>query len=211
MKTPVPDFNLIQRTRGGDAAAFDEIVVRYQALVFATAMRTCRSVSLSEDVCQETFVAAWKNIEKLEDPTKLCGWLCSIARNRSLDGLRRCRREVLTEDGTVDDEDPATIDEPSPLTQTIDLQQRQTLLQALHSLPPNYRDPLILFYERGATARQIARSLDLKVDAVKQRLHRGKILLRDASSRIAACASGAETSIRPPTEVCQDVLATLPW
>jgi len=99
--------------------------------------------------------------------------------------------------GRTDGEED-TVDGPSPLTQTIDLEQRQNLIQALHSLPANYRDPLILLYERGASARQIARTLELKVDAVKQRLHRGKMLLRDASERVAACVSGAETSLVAP-------------
>ncbi len=204
------DSDLIVRILAGDANAFSDVVSRYRSKVYATAMRTCRSAALSEDVCQETFVSAWRNIAKLDDASKLCAWLCSIARNRAFDALRRRRREVLSEDGTIDGEEEATIDAPSPLTQSIDLEQMQTMMLALHTLPPNYRDPLILLYERGASAKQIARTLDLKVDAVKQRLHRGKALLRAASSRISACASGAETGIVPLSELAIDSCATLP-
>ncbi len=197
------DSNLIVRVLADDLSAFNEIVARYQSKVFATAMRTCRSAALSEDVCQETFVSAWRNIDKLDDPKKLSAWLCGIARNRAFDALRCRRREVLSEDGTIEDLDPI-IDGPSPLTQSIDFEQMQTMVQALHSLPTTYRDPLILLYERGASAKQIAQTLELKVDAVKQRLHRGKILLRALSSRISACASGAETGIVPPSELAID-------
>jgi len=122
------DSELIVRILAGEPNAFSDIVTRYQSKVYATAMRTCRSAALSEDVCQETFVSAWRNIGKLDDASKLSAWLCSIARNRAFDALRRRRREVLSEDGTIDGEGEATIDKPSPLTQSIDLEQMQTKL-----------------------------------------------------------------------------------
>ncbi len=192
MEFPLSDTELVQRTLGGDQRAFDLIVARYQKSVASVARRACSNFAQSEDICQDTFVSAWRNMDKLKDPSKLKSWLCSIARYRAKDATRK-RREVLTEDGTM--EEPQTVEEDSPLRNTINLEERQTLLLALHGLPPNYRDPLILYFERGATTKQIAATLELSVDAVKQRMKRGKALLKLASLKVAQCGSGAETAM----------------
>jgi RNA polymerase sigma factor (sigma-70 family) len=183
------DTDLIASIRSGDLNAFTEIVERYQQVVCAVAFSACGRRSLSEDVAQETFVSAWKNIDKLEDSSKLRSWLCSIARNRARDALRKRRREVLTENGDGESEEFTTTqsDAPSPLEETVSLEEEQQLWHALKGIPESYREPLMLFYREGQSLNQVAEGLNLSVAAVKQRLSRGRSALRASVDQVGLC------------------------
>ncbi|MFN7139975.1 MAG: RNA polymerase sigma factor, partial [Limisphaerales bacterium] len=77
----------------GDRDAFAKIVRRYQSLVCSLAYSATGSLSESEDLAQETFLAAWKQLQHLRDPSRLRSWLCQIARNHIYDALRKQGRE----------------------------------------------------------------------------------------------------------------------
>ncbi len=110
------DAQLWQRSQHGDRNAFEGIVARYQTLVCSLAYSTCGSLARSEDLAQETFVAAWQHLGELRDPTRLRAWLCGIARNVAADAARReVRRggpvaslETVTEPASAD-HDPAVL------------------------------------------------------------------------------------------------------
>ena len=76
------DADLVAESLNGGRDAFRQIVERYQTLVCSLAYSATGSVSQSEDVAQETFVSAWKDLRSLREPGKLRSWLCAIARNR---------------------------------------------------------------------------------------------------------------------------------
>jgi RNA polymerase sigma factor (sigma-70 family) len=181
------DTDLVASVRGGDLNAFSEIVSRYQQVVCAVAFSACGSHALSEDVAQETFVVAWKKISELEDSHRLRGWLCSIARNRARDILRKRRREVLKPDGESEDFPTTESDAPSPLQNAVSLEEEQRLWEALEAIPENYREPLVLFYRDGQSIAQVAEGLDLSVAAVKQRLSRGRSALRGSMEQVSSC------------------------
>jgi DNA-directed RNA polymerase specialized sigma24 family protein len=90
-----PDMQLVNASRAGDRDAFAQIVARYQSLVCSVAYSGTGSLSLSEDVAQDTFVAAWKQLGELREPEKLCAWLCGIARNITRNTLRRLGSEPV--------------------------------------------------------------------------------------------------------------------
>ena len=83
------DETLVQRSLAGDRSAFGAIVSRYQSLVAAIAYSAIGSLSRSEDLAQETFIEAWRQLASLREPGLLRAWLCGIARNRTHDALRR--------------------------------------------------------------------------------------------------------------------------
>ena len=74
------DLDLVARSLAGDRNAFGEIVARYQSLVCSLAYSATGSLSQSEDLAQDTFLAAWKQLAALREPAKLRSWLCGIAR-----------------------------------------------------------------------------------------------------------------------------------
>ncbi len=190
------DCDLVSDLQRGDLAAFSEIVVRYQQVVCAVAFSACGRQALSEDVAQDTFVAAWKNIAKLEDSAKLKSWLCSIARNRARDALRKRRREVLsdgTEDSAVEFQ-TTECSRPSPLDRASTAEEEQQVWEALNAIPDGYRETLVLFYREGQSINQVAEGLDLSVAAVKQRLSRGRAALRDSLERVSTCLARTQPS-----------------
>jgi RNA polymerase sigma factor (sigma-70 family) len=87
------DAKLISESLSGNRDAFEQIVARYQSLVCSLAYSATGSLSQSEDLAQETFIAAWKQLAGLRESEKLRAWLCGIARNLINNSLRRQRRE----------------------------------------------------------------------------------------------------------------------
>src|SRR5436190_14332601 len=87
------DVDLVAASRQGNREAFGQIVRRYQGLISGLIYSACGDLNASEDIAQETFLAAWKNLSGLREPEKLPGWLCQIARHRMLDQHRHNARE----------------------------------------------------------------------------------------------------------------------
>src|SRR5256885_17163580 len=82
------DSDLVAASRQGDREAFGGIVRKYQGLISGLIYSACGDLSASEDIAQETFLAAWKSLSGLREPEKLPAWLCQIARHRMLDQRR---------------------------------------------------------------------------------------------------------------------------
>src|SRR5215467_5409444 len=74
------DAELVSRSLAGDRDSFNQIVVRYQTLICSLAYNGLGNLGQSEDVAQETFLTAWKQLQQLREPAKLRGWLCGIVR-----------------------------------------------------------------------------------------------------------------------------------
>src|ERR1700677_624025 len=94
LSVKVSDATLVAHSLRGDRDAFGQIVARYQALVCSLAYSSTGSLTQSEDLAQETFVAAWKQLSGLREPAKLRSWLCGIVRNlsqRAWRGQQRAR------------------------------------------------------------------------------------------------------------------------
>src|SRR5260370_6636845 len=91
--TDSSDSELVTQSLAGNRDAFGWIVARYQSLLCALAYSATGSLSQSQDLAQETFVTAWKQLADLREPEKLRWWLCRISRNLTYDALRRQGRE----------------------------------------------------------------------------------------------------------------------
>src|SRR5258706_15459726 len=108
--TDSSDSELVAESLAGNRDAFGWIVARYQSLICSLAYSATGSLSQSEDLAQETFVAAWKQLSALREPEKLRPWLCGIARNLIYGALRRQGREPAHGAGPLELADDA----PSP-------------------------------------------------------------------------------------------------
>ena len=171
------DAELVHAARRGDKRAFVEIVARHQAMVCGIALGIVGDFAASEDAGQEAFLTAWRKIHELREPERLRQWLAQIARNAALGHLRRKRGEApLDAAELLPDESPAP-DEAAATEEEAEL-----VRDSLAKLPELYRLPLILFYREGQSVRAVAESLSISEDAVKQRLARGREMLRDRMS-----------------------------
>lgn len=201
------DAELVAASLSGNRDAFGQIVARYQSLLCALAYSATGNLSQSEDLAQETFVTAWRQLPALREPGKLRSWLCSIARNGVNNWLRRQGREPSHGAETLDEIADAPAPQPLPREHTISNEEAAILWRSLERIPENYREPMVLFYREGQSIGQTATLLDLTEDTVKQRLSRGRKLL---SEEVIAFVEGALKQSTPGKAFTLAVLASLP-
>lgn len=204
--TTLSDDQLWQMSRAGDREAFGRIVERYQALICSLAYSACGNFSRSEDLAQETFVTAWQRLDELHEPSKLRAWLCGIVRNLAANARRREQRRGGPAESLDAVAEPAAT-EADPAAQAVSHEEEVLLWRSLGDLPETYREPLVLFYRQGHSVAEVARSLELSEEAVKQRLSRGRSLLRD---ELATRVESALARTRPTGAFTAAVVAVLP-
>jgi RNA polymerase sigma factor (sigma-70 family) len=201
------DAELVAACLAGDREAFGRIVERYQRLLCSLAYSATGSLSESEDLAQEAFVDAWRQLRTLREPEKLRPWLCGIlrykvSRLRRSDGREPARQAEALE---LADEMPSA-DEPAA-DLAMDKEEQAILWSALERVPELYREPLVLYYREHRSVEHVAVALDLTEDAVKQRLARGRKILQE---RVLSFVEGALSRSTPGRVFTLGVLAALP-
>lgn len=195
----IGDAELLAAARRGERAAFGALVERYQGAVCAVTYSRTRDAALSEDVAQDTFLAAWRQLDALREPRRLGAWLCGIAKNLATKARRRTRNET-----PLDARDFAASD--SPFDALSQGQTERIVGDAIARVPETYRDVLVLYYREGFAAKDVAHALGISEAAVLQRLARGRDYLADG------LASLVETSLRarrPRRNLVAGVLAAI--
>lgn len=198
---------LIRASQTGDQRAFGRLVTRHQSLICALAYSATGNLARSEELAQETFVTAWKNLSSLREPPKLRSWLRGIARNLISNAQRRASHDAahLAEPFPPGEEPPAP--EPSPRDETVRREEEALLWHALEQIPQTYREPLVLYYREHRSVENVARELELTEDAVKQRLARGRAQLQEAT---LALIEGTLERSRPGVRFTAGVVGVLP-
>ena len=167
------ELDLARRARRGDAAAFDELVLRFQRPVLRFCWRLVRSDA--EDLAQDTFVRAFVHFERFDPERPVLPWLIAIARRLCLDVLRR--RKVSTRLETMPAGEPPT---PSPEGEASFREQLSRLDQALADLDEGPREAIMLFHMEELSYRDIAAALEVPMGTVMTWLHRGRAQLKRA-------------------------------
>src|SRR5277367_6998183 len=121
------DTDLVSESLSGNRDAFGQIVARYQSLVCSLAYSSTGSLSQSEDVAQETFVTAWKQLAGLREREKLRAWLCGIARNLINNSLRKQGREPSHRAESLEEISETPSLEPLPVDKTISNEEQAIL------------------------------------------------------------------------------------
>src|ERR1700704_1412581 len=205
--TDSSDSELVAESLTGNRDAFGWIVARYQSLLCSLAYSATGSLSQSEDLAQETFVTAWKQLADLREPERLRSWLCRIARNLTYDSLRREGREPIHKAEPLEKIQESPAPEPLPSDYTISREEEAILWRSMERIPESYREPLVLYYREHQSVENVAAALDLSEDAVKQRLSRGRKLLHE---QVLAFVEGALERTNPGKAFTIGVLAALP-
>ena len=193
------DAELLEASKRGEHAAFGSIVERYQDVVCAVSYSRTRDQALSEDVAQETFLAAWRQLHQLREPGRLRSWLCGIASNLAKKARKRSARETLIDD-------PQVTSRENPFEAVSEAQAERVVGEALARVPETYRDVLVLYYREQRSIRDVARALDISESASLQRLARGRQYLADGVNTLV------EKSLRglPRKSLVAGVVAALP-
>jgi RNA polymerase sigma factor (sigma-70 family) len=206
-ETDFSDSELVTQSLTGNRDAFGRIVARYQSLLCSLAYSATGSLSQSEDLAQETFVTAWKQLADLREPEKLRSWLCRISRNLTYDAIRRQGREPIHKAEPLEEIQESPAPEPLPSDYTVSQEEQAILWRSIERIPEIYREPLILYYREHQSVQNVAAALDLSEDAVKQRLSRGRKLLHE---QVLAFVEGALERTNPGKAFTIGVLAALP-
>ena len=203
----IADAKLVKGSLAGDGDAFQKIVTRYQSLVCSIAYSGTGSLTRSEDIAQDTFVTAWKNLRELREPGSLRSWLCGIVRNLVSNSQRRVSREPAENASPFDPAHPLASAEHTAPDQLIRAEEEAILWRTLGAIAEQYREPLILYYRKHRSVAQVAEELGLSEDAVKQRLSRGRALLQE---QVQAFVEGTLERTKPGPGFTAAVMSALP-
>ncbi len=164
---------------GGDAQAFGRLVDETKSAVTAIALAIVGDYPASQDIAQDVFLSAWRNLGKLRSTASFLPWLRQTTRNRAHSWLRDHGRRRLAAT-RVDELLPEVADSrPDPAALLTEREERRLVSQALTELPDEAREVIILYYREGQSVAQVADLLELTPDAVRQRLARGRRRMRE--------------------------------
>jgi RNA polymerase sigma-70 factor (ECF subfamily) len=185
------DAELVERLKTGDREAFGALLRRHQGKVYRLAMNMTRSPQDAEEVTQDVFLAVYRKIGEFDGRAAFSTWLYRVASNAALMKLRGRRSEPHL---SIEEEGPAFAPDGHfarpvadwselPEDRLLSAERRRVLEQAIDALPPDYKAVVVLRDVEGLSNPEVAEVLGATVLAVKSRLHRARLALRE---RLAA-------------------------
>jgi RNA polymerase sigma-70 factor (ECF subfamily) len=183
------DRELLTRAQAGDADAFEALVGRHRDDVFALALRITRSEADAAEITQDTFLSAYQHLPGFRGDAAFGSWVYRIAANNALMRLRRQRVKEAAEDelrGPEFNERGSLVEPPSANfgraaeDEILDAELGAAIQQATDQLPESYRQVFLLRDVDGLSYEEIAEITHESVPAIKSRLHRARLALREA-------------------------------
>jgi RNA polymerase sigma-70 factor (ECF subfamily) len=179
------ELALVHAAKAGDVSAFEQLVKRYDRNVFRIAQHITQNREDAEDVVQDAFLKAYGNLEQFQENSKFYTWLVRIAVNESLMKLRRRRtdktvsldQEIETEEDTMPREVADWSPNPEQLYKQGEL--KEILTKTINGLPASFRTVFVLRDVEGLSTEETAEALGLSIPAVKSRLLRARLQLRE--------------------------------
>ena len=181
----VSNSELVKKSQLGDKSAFEELVKRHQDLVFSLSFKLTGNRELANDVAQESFIRAWKAIEKFRGDSTFGTWIYRITVNTAWTLRKKAKKHYSL--NIEDTQEPVVIDEKKdPELVAINSDLSVILRKALNQIPLEQRIIVELKNIEGRSHKEIADYLDISVTAAKVRLHRAHQKLRNILEEIEA-------------------------
>ena len=185
------DSDLVIEAQGGDTRAFDELVRRYRDKVYRLSYKILRNEDDAAEALQDAFLSAYRGLKNFKAESTFSTWLYRITTNASLMKYRKRRDNVVSlEQSQNPSPGVEAVQLPDwstqPLDELLDAETRQVMEEGKALLDEDLRTVFTLRDEEGLSNAEVAEILDLSVAAVKSRLHRARLLLRDRLSRYFA-------------------------
>jgi RNA polymerase sigma-70 factor (ECF subfamily) len=183
------ELALVQAAKHGDVGAFEQLVKRYDRNIFRIAQHITQNREDAEDVVQDAFLKAYENLDQFQGNSKFYTWLVRIAVNESLMKLRRRKtsktvsmdEDVETEEGSMPREFADW--SPNPEQQYGQSELGDILRKTIQGLPTSFRTVFVLRDVEGLSTEETAEMLNLSIPAVKSRLLRARLQLRERLNR----------------------------
>ncbi len=187
----VPDDELVRRAQAQDNRAFDELVRRYRDKVYRLCFKILRHEEDAAEALQDAFLSAYRGLKNFKAESTFSTWLYRVATNASLMKYRKRRDgHVSLEQSQSNDEDTESLQIPDwssqPLKELLDAETREVMEEGIQRLPEELRTVFVLRDIEGLSNAEVGEILELTVAAVKSRLHRARIALRDRLNRYFA-------------------------
>jgi RNA polymerase sigma-70 factor, ECF subfamily len=192
------ELAFVQAAKKGDLEAFSQLVKRYDRNVFRIAQHITHNEEDAQDVVQEAFLKAYQNLEQFQGNSKFYTWLVRIAVNEALMKLRRRRTDktvsidenVETEEGSM----PREVADWGPNPEQLYGQSElgDILKKTIQGLPPGFRTVFVLRDVEGLSTEETAEMLGLSIPAVKSRLLRARLQLRERLSKYFKSRRGGD-------------------
>lgn len=182
--------DLVERAKAGDMEAFAELVRRYERRIYRMARQITQNDEDAEDVLQESFLKAFEHLDSFQGQSKFYTWVTRIAVNESLMKLRKRKsdRTVSLDENIETDEEPIVREiavwDDTPESKYSQEELRQILDSAISSLKPIFRTVFILRDVEELSTEETAEILGLSIAAVKSRLLRARLQLREKLTRV---------------------------
>jgi RNA polymerase sigma-70 factor (ECF subfamily) len=180
---------LVAEAKAGSYAAFEELVNRYEKKIYRLGLNITGSPEDAEDVLQEAFLKAFEHLPEFREDSRFYTWIVRIAVNEGLMKLRKRRsdktmpiEDSLSEDGEVIPRE-FTDWKPNPEQLLAQTELEAILQNAVQSLPATFRSVFFLRDVEGLSTEETADILNLTLSAVKARLHRARLHLREELSK----------------------------
>jgi len=185
----IDESALVVQARDGDTIAFGELVRRYEGKIFRLAQHVTQNREDAEDVLQETFMKAYEHLDQFKGDSKFYTWIVRIAVNQALMKLRRRKTDKsVSLDETIDTGEDTVVREIAAWGEDPEQQLSREELggildSAIQSLEPLYRSVFVLRDIEELSTEETAEALGLSVPAVKSRLLRARLQLREKLTR----------------------------
>jgi len=164
------DELLLEAYREGDETAFPELLRRYQNPLFGYLMRMARNQEIAEDLFQETFLRVHEKAHTFRTGARFKSWLYTIATRITIDHHRRNQSRPHLQ--IVENEIPIPSSGNDPAAESAQLELRDTVKNAIDTLPPRQRAALVLAYYQGHTYPEVAEIMDCSLSSVKTHMSR---------------------------------------
>ena len=194
------DAELIQRTLAGDESAFGFLVDKYKGSVHALAYRKLGDFHTAEEITQDTFLKAYQKLSTLKDPARFPGWLYVIAARCCISWFRQNRLQTESFDSVK-----KQINAHS-WAKYADARLREEVHNALESLPESERTVLTLYYMAGMTCEEIGRFIGTSCGAIRDRLYRARLRLKEELTMIEETLRGFQL----PPSLTQEIMRRIP-
>src|SRR5262245_40441855 len=178
------DDELVRLAQGGDNRAFDELVERYRDKVYRLGFKILRHEDDAAEALQDALLSAYRGIKNFKAESTFSTWLYRVATNAALMKYRKRRDgHISLERSQSDDDDSEPLALPDWSAQPLDAETRAVMQEGIDRLPDELKVVFVLRDVEGLTNSEVSEVLELSVPAVKSRLHRARLQLRNRLDR----------------------------
>jgi len=179
---------LVAAAKRGDTSAFEELVSRYEGKIFRLTMNITRNREDAEDAMQDAFLKSYSHLKDFQEDSRFYTWLVRIAANEALMRLRKRRPNQFSLDQPIEGEDdlmPFEVEDwgPSPEQRFAQTEMREILNSVIDDLPLDFRAVFVLRDIEDLSTEETAKTLGISIPAVKSRLLRARLRLREKLDR----------------------------